>query len=285
LDMYAAQPPCILWIGEYFDQVIWVSRVAAHNGRIGMSGQIQSRLEPQQILSSTGEERAVLAIAMAAVASPTGELRVLEAGCGQKWPIQMPELQLHITGIDLDAEALQMRQARQGDLDEAIVGDLRDVSLPPNAFDVAYCAFVLEHVAGAEAVLSALVAAVRPGGRVVILVPNGRSVYGFVSKHAPFRAAVFYKKHIEGFKNAGKPGHAPYPTVYDPIVTLSGMRDYARRTDLTIIEEYGIDYVSQNFARARTIVRWGMEIVAAGSRGRLTASHNNLGFVLERPTG
>lgn len=235
------------------------------------------------MLSTTGEERALLAIAMAAVASPAGELRVLEAGCGQNWPIQMPELQLHITGIDLDAEALRIRQARQGDLDEAIVGDLLNISLPANTFDVAYCAFVLEHIAGAERALDALVAAVRPGGRIVILVPNGKSVYGFVSKHAPLRAAILYKKHIEGFEDAGKPGHAPYPTVYDPVITLAGMRDYARRMSLTIIEEYGIDYITYNFARARTVVRWGLEIIAAGSRGRLTASHNNLGFVLERP--
>jgi SAM-dependent methyltransferase len=245
--------------------------------------QTQSRLEPRRLLSTADEERALLAGAMAAVASPTGELRVLEAGCGQSWPIQMPELQLRITGIDLDAEALRIRQARQGDLDEAIVGDLRNVSLPASAFDVAYCAFVLEHVAGAEVVLDALVAAVRPGGRVVILVPNGKSVYGFMSRHAPLRAAVLYKKHIEGLKDAGKPGHAPYPTVYDPVVTLGGMRDYARRAGLTIIEEYGIDYTIYSFAPTRRVLRWGLRVIAAGSRGRLTASHNNLGFVLERP--
>jgi SAM-dependent methyltransferase len=220
---------------------------------------------------------------MTAVASPTGELRVLEAGCGQSWPIRMPALHLQITGIDLDAEALRIRQERHTDLDEAIVGDLRNVSLPANAFDVAYCAFVLEHVAGAEVVLDALVAAVRPGGRVVILVPNGKSVYGFMSRHAPLRAAVLYKKHIEGLKDAGKPGHAPYTTVYDPVVTLGGMRDYARRAGLTIIEEYGIDYTIYSFAPTRRVLRWGLRVIAAGSRGRLTASHNNLGFVLERP--
>jgi SAM-dependent methyltransferase len=248
-----------------------------------VSVQTESCNEPRRLLSTAGEERDLLAVSMATVASPTGKLRVLEAGCGQRWPLDMPELQLHITGIDLDVEALRIRQEQQGDLDEVIVGDLLDVSLSANAFDVAYCAFVLEHVAGAETVLNALVAAVRPGGRVVVLVPNGKSVYGFASKHAPFRAAVLYKKYVEGFKDAGKPGHAPYPTVYDSVVTLDGMRDYTRRMGLTIIEEYGIDYTAYSFGRARTVARWGLEIIAAGSRGRLTASHNNLGFVLERP--
>lgn len=242
-----------------------------------------SALEPRTLLATVEEERRLLAAAMSALASPTGELRILEAGCGQKWPITMPALRLHITGIDRDPNALSIRQEQQGDLDDAIAGDLLTFELPATSFDVAYCAFVLEHVAGAERVLDALLTAIRPGGRLVVLMPNGRSVFGFVSKHAPLSAAVFYKKYIEGFKDAGKPGHAPYPTVYDPVVTLEGMRDYAKRKDLTIINEYGIDYVLGNFTRGRPLARQAMRAFAAASRRRLTASHNNLGFVLELP--
>jgi 2-polyprenyl-3-methyl-5-hydroxy-6-metoxy-1,4-benzoquinol methylase len=122
---------------------------------------------------------------------------------------------LRITGVDYDAEALQIRRERQQDLAEAIVGDLRTVELPAGHFDVAYCAFVLEHVEGAELVLDRLLAALRPGGRLIVLVPNARSVYGWAARTFPFWAAVAYKKYVEGFADAGKPGHAPYPVVYE----------------------------------------------------------------------
>jgi len=235
------------------------------------------------LLSSLSEQQALLAAAIGAAASPEGDLHILEAGCGQEWPIRIPGVHLRITGVDLDADALRMRQEQQGDLDEAIVGDLLSCELPANSFDVAYCSFVLEHIAGAERVLDRLVGAVRPGGRIVVLVPNGRSVYGFASKHAPLRAAILYKRYVEGRKDAGKPGHAPYPTVYDPVVTLDGMRDYAARNGLTVIEEYGIDYVLRHFASLGPVVSQAMRAVARASRGRLTASHNNLGFVLQLP--
>jgi SAM-dependent methyltransferase len=238
--------------------------------------------EPRTLLTARSQERELLARALRAAAPASGPLRVLEAGCGQKWLIQLPGVDLRITGVDNDPDALRIRQEQQHDLDEVIVADLRSVELPGRSFDVAYCAFVLEHVEGAEHVLDRLLAAVRPGGRLIILVPNGRSVYGWAAKHFPFWAAVGYKKYIEGFKDAGKPGHAPYPTVYDPVVTLDGMRAWADARHVRIVEEYGIDYVMQRFGRFRGLVGAVMKaFVIAGGR-RLTATHNNLGYVLEK---
>jgi SAM-dependent methyltransferase len=224
----------------------------------------------------------LLVAAMREAVPDSGPLRVLEAGCGQKWPLELPGVQLHITGVDYDAAALQLRCDQQKDLAVAIHGDLRTVDLPSNAFDVAYCAFVLEHVEGADLVLDRLLDAVRPGGRLIILVPDGQSVYGWAAKHFPLWVAVQYKKRIEGFKDAGKPGHAPYPTVYDPVVTLDGMREWAESRRVRIVEEYGIDYALNNFGRFQGAVRAGMNAFVVGSRRRLTASHNNLGFVLEK---
>ena len=117
-----------------------------------------------RIVSRPSEEREMLLDAVKASAVD-GAVRVLEAGCGQKWTLKPDGLVLHITGVDMDAEAMRIRQEKQGDLEEAIVGDIRNVDLPAGAFDVVYCSFVLEHVEGAEAVLDSLLAAVRPGGR------------------------------------------------------------------------------------------------------------------------
>jgi SAM-dependent methyltransferase len=239
--------------------------------------------EPRTLLTARSQERELLATALRAAAPDSGPLRVLEAGCGQKWLIRLPGVDLHITGLDRDPDALRIRQEQQHDLDEVIVGDLRSVELPARSFDVAYCAFVLEHVRGAERVLDRLLAAVRPGGRLIILVPNGRSVYGWAAKHFPFWAAVGYKKYVEGFKNAGKAGHAPYPAVYDPVVTLDGMRAWAEARQVRIVEEYGIDYVMKNFGRLQGVVGTVMKACAVAAGRRLTATHNNIGFVLEKP--
>jgi SAM-dependent methyltransferase len=190
---------------------------------------------------------------------------------------------MHVTGVDYDSEALRIRKDEQGDLDEVVLGDLRTVELPVAAFDIAYCAFVLEHVEGAEQVLDRLRHAVRPGGLIVLLLPNGHSVVGWAAKNFPLWAATFYKKRIEGFKDAGKPGHAPYPTVYDSVVSLEGMRAYARKYDLDVVEEYGVDYVLSNFGRFKPLVKAALRVVQVASGNRLVASHNNLGFVLRTP--
>ena len=73
-------------------------------------------------------------------------MRVLEAGSGKKWGLKPEGLDLHITGVDTDGEAMRIRQETLHDLDTAIVADLRDVELPIAEFDVVYCSYVLEHV-------------------------------------------------------------------------------------------------------------------------------------------
>src|SRR6201994_1393078 len=49
-----------------------------------------------------------------------------------------------------------------------LLGDLRSVSLPPRTFDIAYCAFLLEHIENAALVLDRFVAALRPGGLLLL---------------------------------------------------------------------------------------------------------------------
>jgi SAM-dependent methyltransferase len=236
---------------------------------------------PQRVVEQSGLMQQTLAEAIAATAQD-GTVRILEAGCGQRWDIEIPGLTLKITGVDLDADAMQLRLEREGDLEAWIVGDLRTVPLPAGEFDVVYCSYLLEHVAGAEAVLDRLIAALRPGGRLVVRVPDGDSVYGWAAKHAPFKLQVAYKRWIEGYPDAGKPGHAPYPVVYDPVVSLSGMRRYAESRGLRIVVEVGSNtYLAGTFKRAAPAAQAVLNAVAAASRGRLTATHNNLAVVFE----
>ncbi len=240
---------------------------------------------PQQIFQDFKSEHTVLAELIAQVSDnvPGVPIRILEAGCGQRWPLRIAGVRVHITGVDTDADAMRIRRAAHADLDAEIVGDLRTVELPQAAFDISYCSFVLEHVDGAERVLEQLRLATRPGGRLVIRVPDRDSVYGFIVRHSPHRIHVLYKRYIEGFADAGKPGHAPYPTVYDEVVSLRGLRDYARAHDLEVVAEYGSNAYLMVFKSLRPAVAGCLKVISWISRGRVLATHNNIGIVLQIP--
>jgi len=85
--------------------------------------------------------------------------------------------------------------------------------------DTIVCLNVLEHIDDDRASLSALRALLRPGGRVVLLVPALRALYGtldralgHVRRYVPdelsgkLRTAGFGVIHVEYFNLAGVPG-------------------------------------------------------------------------------
>ena len=241
-----------------------------------------TELEPQHMMKGWDNEQKLLGDAVYGARRDGEAIRVLEAGCGKRWVLTPNRDEVHITGVDADAEALRIRRDVRGDLDDEILGDLRTVELPAASFDVVYCSYVLEHVAGAEGVLDRFDTSLRPGGRLIIRVPDGDSVYGFVTKHSPHGLHVLYKRYIERNKNAGKPGHAPYPTVYDQVVTLRGLRDWAARNGFTVLEEYGTNSYLRYFGPFRRVVDLALHGVAAASHGRLSAGHNNICLIMEK---
>ena len=56
-------------------------------------------------------------------------INVLEAGCGRKWHLDLGSIQYKLTGVDISKKALKLRISDKGDLDKAIIGDLRNVEL------------------------------------------------------------------------------------------------------------------------------------------------------------
>jgi len=72
-------------------------------------------------------------------------IRILEAGCGPRWLLDLTGVEYTLTGVDIYERDLEIRKNKTKDLDEGIVGDLRTVELDADAFDVTYNSFVLEH--------------------------------------------------------------------------------------------------------------------------------------------
>lgn len=166
-------------------------------------------------------------------------ISILEAGCGRKWDYDIGPESFAITGVDTDIDALKFRRDVEQDLDEAIIGDLRDVEFPDRSFDVIYNAFVLEHIQGAESVLNKFASWLKPDGLLILFIPDRDSAYGFITRLTPHWLHVAFYRYVLGSKNAGQPGFGPYPAYYDRIVSRDGILDYAARTNMRKLSEFG----------------------------------------------
>jgi len=193
-----------------------------------------------KIIQNYDDELALIESHLAARARPGETLQVLEAGCGRKWYFKMRGVDFELTGIDLDAEALRARLEISKDLKRGIVGDLRTAQLPDAGYDIIYNAFVLEHVEGAEKVLHNFLRWLRPGGLLVIRVPDKDGVQGFLARMTPHFLHVWYYRWAWKMKDAGKPGFAPYPTIYDEVISRRGLLEFCRRNGLQVVEEIGV---------------------------------------------
>jgi SAM-dependent methyltransferase len=237
-----------------------------------------------EIFASPTQEQEMLEAYLRAKASETPPpLRILEAGCGRRWPLRLKDFAYTLTGIDVDEAALEIRKSIHNDLHEVVVGDLRTARFDDGAFDVIFNSFVLEHIQDAQRVLENFVRWLRPGGLLILRIPDRDSVYGFVARMTPHWFHVVFARHISGWKWAGKPGCGPYPTVYDPVVSRRGIHEFAARRGLAIREEYGHAIALKNAKPPRTLlVNSVVGMLGALSLGRLASDHSNLTYVLEK---
>ncbi len=164
-------------------------------------------------------------------------ISILEAGCGQEWPLDISQLNFTLTGIDLDEDALNIRQRTQNDLDRVVIDDLKSVEFGDEKFDLIYNAFVLEYADGAEQVLDNFDSMLKPSGVMILKFPDRDTVFGFITRHSPFWFHVLYVKYIQGMKDAGKPGYAPYPTYYDDVVSRKGFLQYCEGRGYKVLAE------------------------------------------------
>ena len=209
-------------------------------------------------------------------------LHILEAGCGQFWPLDLKGIQFTLTGVDIDKGALQLRKAKYNDLTEIIVGDLRSVELEKNRYDVIYNSYVLEHIDGAEHVLDKFADWLKPGGILIIRIPDRNSVKGFVTRITPWWFHMFYCKYIARFREAGKTGFGPYPTFYDPIVSRAGIQEYCRKNGFTIKEEYGQKLDLGGQSATGFLVYLCIRGVSVLSLGNLAWEYADLTYILEK---
>jgi SAM-dependent methyltransferase len=233
-----------------------------------------------ELLPSRQVEDALIAQAIRHEAKQGRPLKILEAGCGQKWGLDLTGIDYTLTGVDLDPAALRIRRDVTRDLDIAVEGDLRTVSLGGERYDVIYSSFVLEHVPEVERVLARFGDWIEPGGLLVIRVPDPKSVHGFITSATPHAFHVWYYRTIKKHPNAGKPGFVPYPVHYSAWISRSGIRQFARAYGFSLVGEYGDGYVRPGYGFARAAIHVAKGLLSALSLGRLTARHTNVLYFL-----
>jgi SAM-dependent methyltransferase len=209
-------------------------------------------------------------------------LQILEAGCGQYWPLNLKGIQFALTGVDLNKNVLNPRRVRSSDLSEMIVGDLRFLDLEKNRYDVIYNSYVLEHIDGADRVLENFSNWLKPGGVLILRIPDRNSVWGFVTRFTPFWFRMLHTKYIKGCRKAGTTGFGPFLTFHDPIVSRTGIREYCRKNHFVMKEERGHSFYLDGQGIIPFLIYLFVRTVSLLSLGKLAREYNDLTYILEK---
>jgi SAM-dependent methyltransferase len=206
-------------------------------------------------------------------------LSILEAGCGRRWTINLSDIEYTLTGVDLDPVALELRKTKSRDLDVAILGDISSVEFPLASFDVVYSSFVLEHVQRADVALKNFVRWLKPGGLLILLLPERNTSRRFLARILPHGVHVFFYRHILRSKNAGQPGFAPYPTYYHPVIGRERLCRFLGELGVRCVGSYGDGFRRDGSGVMRPMVRLLVMLTSLLSFGRLTGDYSDLLYV------
>ncbi|MEM9761538.1 MAG: class I SAM-dependent methyltransferase [Pseudomonadota bacterium] len=162
----------------FYEQEGWV----VSDGQIGEDRHFRPAGQDRGAYAAVVEGRAAVLLGQ-------GE-RLLIAGSGDL-PIshmQAAEGFAAITCLDISERAIAIAKEKLGDRVEGIVGSVLDRPVAEGSFDAALFAHVIYHIDVAQqpAAVRALLSAVRPGGRVVVLTANAQAPAMLIQRFLKF---------------------------------------------------------------------------------------------------
>ena len=180
-----------------------------------------------------------------------------------------------LTGAGLTGAGLT--RAAGAEAGPVILGDLRSVPLPPRSFDVVYCAFLLERIPHAALVLDRFVAALRPGGLLLLRIRDRDCAAAVLDRSAPepLRRALWARLH------PGEPG--PFPAIYDPLTSARGIQAYASAHGLVISRRETARTLPDTPVRLAAAVRAARTLAGWLTRNQRTDAHDELLYVIRKP--
>ncbi|MFO7652375.1 MAG: class I SAM-dependent methyltransferase [Candidatus Krumholzibacteriia bacterium] len=117
-------------------------------------------------------------------------LEILEVGCGRFRQLRYPGT-ARLTGLDISEEQLRHNDRLQ----EKIHGDVQSWTTD-RQWDVVVSIFLLEHVDDPRRALENMLSWTRPGGLLVVAVPNVISLKGLVTRLTPFAFHRWFYEHV-----------------------------------------------------------------------------------------
>ncbi|MBU6461944.1 MAG: class I SAM-dependent methyltransferase [Bradyrhizobium sp.] len=177
---------------------------------------------------------------------PANKLSIYEAGGGSTSFLPVNILKrAHVTVVDIDADQIRNNDYAQ----TKILGDIQTYRFQPGSFDLVICYNVVEHLADVEAALLRFCECLKKNGLILIGAPNPNSLSGIVTKYTPHWFHVWFYRQVRGDMDAGKPGEAPFPTFFHPLVSPSNLAAFAKAHGLEVI--YRREYESPRFPEMR----------------------------------
>ncbi len=175
-------------------------------------------------------------------------INVLEAGCGSLGKITF-NTAARITGIDISAKQLE----RNKYIHEKIQGDLQTYTHPAAKYDIIVCWDVLEHLKKPRLALDNMHTALKPGGLLLVKIPNLMSFKGLFTKFSPHWIHVLYYKLIYKQKNAGKEDTGPFKTYLKYQIAPQKLKKYAGEhgLDVPFSDLWDITDFSYTFKRTK----------------------------------
>ncbi|MGH9515371.1 MAG: class I SAM-dependent methyltransferase [Terriglobales bacterium] len=212
---------------------------------------------------------------LSGIASP----RILEAGCGSTTNLRLPP-DSHITGIDISKRELEANR----NLSARALGDLQTYNFEPEQFDLVVCWDVLEHLEAPLEAMKRMAVALRPGGLLLIKVPNRNSLKAWTVRATPywFHRLVYRFLYQQRF---GKPGIIPFHTHFREAMAPRAIEEFAMQ--MTLQSQFATTYESGVQARLRRRLRINDRLLAAIERvanlisfGRLTIASSECVYLL-----
>jgi len=140
---------------------------------------------------------------------PYAGQRILEVGCGiGNFTYYFVDRE-KVVAVDPVPEAIESLQTRYLHTDHVLpaVGDILNpelvASLKPLRFDTVICVNVLEHIPDDELALRHMYEVLEPGGRLLLLVPAGRWLYGTLDYYLDHYRRYKYSEVVALMERAG----------------------------------------------------------------------------------
>lgn len=163
------------------------------------------------------------------------------------------------------------------------LGDLRAVPLPPRSFDIVHCALLLDRIRHVELVLDRLIAALRPGGFLLLRIRDRDCALGLLDRRLPRPARRRLRARMDPAAAGRRGAFSSFPAVYEKIASDHGIQEYARMRGLFVTQRETVRTWPDDPDRLARTVAATCRLVGRLTRGRLTDAHDEVLYVIRKP--